>query len=170
MFRRYLLLALPLLACASSASAAVHTIHVDLNGAQERPTPVNTPGTGMAMVTFDDLTGAMTVNGTFQGLTANANNAHVHGYAPLGEPGQAGTSGPPVIQLAWTPAMSGTISGSGTIPQDRIDDVLAGLTYINVHSVGQYAGGEIRGQIIVPEPASLALVGLPALLLMRRRR
>jgi len=167
---RHLMLALPLLACASTVSAAVHTIHVDLNGAQERPTPVNTPGTGMAMVTFDDLTGQMTVNGTFQGLTANANNAHVHGYAPLGQPGQPGTAAGVVFGIQFTPAMSGTISGSGTIPQDRIDDVLAGLTYINVHSVGQYAGGEIRGQIIVPEPASLALVGLPALLLMRRRR
>jgi hypothetical protein len=62
------------------------------------------------------------------------------------------------------------VFGSGTIPQDRIDDVLAGLTYINIHTPGPYAAGEIRGQIIIPEPASLALVGLPALLLMRRRR
>ena len=167
---RHLLLALPLLACASSAYGAVYNLTVPLSGAQERPTPVNTPGTGTATVVFDDVTGLMTVNGTFQNLTANASNAHVHGYAPLGAPGEPGTSGPPVIQLTWTPAMSGTIAGSGTIPTDRIDDVLAGLTYINVHSVGPYAGGEIRGQIIVPEPACLGLAVVPALLLMRRRR
>jgi hypothetical protein len=167
MFRN-LLLALPLLAVASSAYAAQYTLTVPMNGAQERPNPVNTPGTGVATVTFDDLTGVMTVNGTFQNLTANANNAHVHGYAPLGQPGQPAAG--VVFGLNFTPSTSGTVSGTGTIPSDRIDDVLAGLTYINIHSVGQYSGGEIRGQIIVPEPASMALLAVPALLLMRRRR
>jgi hypothetical protein len=75
-----------------------------------------------------------------------------------------------VFGLNFTPSTSGTVSGSGTIPADRIDDVLAGLAYINIHSVGQYSGGEIRGQIIVPEPTSMALLAVPALLLMRRRR
>ena len=49
-------------------------------------------------------------------------------------------------------------------------NILAGLTYVNIHSQ-MFPGGEIRGQIIpIPEPASAgaALLGIAAF--VRRRR
>jgi hypothetical protein len=159
------------LALAAPASATTYQVQVLLTGANERPTPVGTEGFGTATVTFDDQTGAMSVTGDFFALSSNANNAHVHGYAPQGNPGDAGTTGPPVFGLTFTAAMFGAFSGSGTVPSDRIDDVLAGLTYINVHSVN-FPAGEIRGQIVVPEPTSALLggLGLAGLARFGRRR
>jgi hypothetical protein len=160
---------------AASAQAAIWTFNVTINGAQERPTPVATTATGSAVAIFDDVTGSMNITGTFTGLTSNANNAHLHGYSPLGSPGDPGTTSPPVIDLTFTPLQSGTIAGTGTIPAARITDVLGGLTYINVHS-GQFPGGEIRGQLVnpIPEPGTIALaaVGLLAVgyLGLRRRK
>ena len=50
---------------------------------------------------------------------------------------------------------------------------LAGKAYINIHTPGTYAGGEIRGFLApVPEPETYALMlaGLGALTLLARRR
>jgi hypothetical protein len=43
---------------------------------------------------------------------------------------------------------------------NQIADLENGLWYINIHST-TFGGGEIRGQILpVPEPSTLALLGL----------
>jgi hypothetical protein len=67
-----------------------------------------------------------------------------------------------------TPLVSGvggTISGKWDAPEGNnttlapwIDDILAGRAYINFHTA-QFPGGEIRGAI-VPEPSTIALVGI----------
>ena len=42
---------------------------------------------------------------------------------------------------------------------DFIAGLLAGQTYLNIHT-SQFPGGEIRGQLqVVPEPATLVLLG-----------
>jgi len=61
--------------------------------------------------------------------------------------------------------------GSQNLTQPQINDLLAGLWYVNLSS-DAFPNGEIRGQItVVPEPSTLALVTLggAALLLVRRR-
>ena len=49
------------------------------------------------------------------------------------------------------------------------DEILAGLAYINFHTV-QNPGGEIRGTLQVPEPGTLVMLGLGVTLLALRRR
>ncbi|MCC6682505.1 MAG: CHRD domain-containing protein [Phycisphaeraceae bacterium] len=145
---------------ATQAQAVVHNVNVFLDGLQEVP-PVATPATGTATVLFDDVTGDMTVTGSFSDLIGTANNAHVHGYSGPGVNSAA------LIPLTFTAATSGTFSGNGVVD---IANTLAGLTYINVHSTFR-PGGEIRGQIIIPEPASAGLLGACAgAALLRRRR
>ena len=133
-------------------------------------------GSGIVNLTLTGTT--LTLNGSFSGLSANANNAHIHG--PSGPfPASAGVIynlGNSVIPLGGT---SGTINGSvnlATIGSYTLDQQLADLNnsrwYVNIHSVGQFAGGEIRGQILpVPEPSTWALMGFGAFgLLWRLRR
>lgn len=140
---------------ASTAQATVWTFNVTIDGEQEVP-PQNvpiSPGMGTAIVTFDDTTGNMVVNGAFSGLTAAANAAHIHGFAP--EDVAAGV----LFGLDVTNATSGTVTGSGSFTLDQVPLVLGGQTYINIHSPGTYAAGEIRGQLVnpIPEPATIVL-------------
>lgn len=59
--------------------------------------------------------------------------------------------------------------GNNTTLTAVLPGLLNNLTYINFHTV-QNPGGEIRGQLLrVPEPATLALVLLGALLVVLRR-
>ena len=168
MKRAFCLLALSsVIVFSATAQGALWNFEAFLDGLQETP-PVATPGTGYGTGTLDDVTGIMSVSGTFQDLIAPANNAHVHGMAPPGTP--AGV----LFGLTFTAATSGTFSGdnsSSPFTPAQVADVLNELTYVNIHSSFR-PGGEIRGQLlVVPEPSTfvLAAVGLISALAVRRR-
>jgi hypothetical protein len=129
------------LACAlaAAATAQVVTFDLTLSGVQEVP-PVLSAGTGSATVTLDTSSNMVTVTGTFSNLNSTASDCHIHGPAP------AGRIGGIVLGLGFTRAQTGSISGSGTLTSTQAAQMLAGLTYINVHS-NTSPSGEIRGQI-----------------------
>src|SRR5688500_13510466 len=77
------LAAFALLAASSPANAATIQLRAWLNGAQEVPA-VTTSATGIAIVTYDTVSGAFSWNVSYTPLTSAINGAHFHGPTPAG--------------------------------------------------------------------------------------
>jgi hypothetical protein len=152
--------ALAVLSLGASASAfGTHTYGVNMTGAEEVP-PV--PGTGFcgATVTLDDVTGAMTVSGSYTGMSSSVIAGHLHG------PAAPGFNAGIIVSLTVTGGTAGTLSGSATLSPANIANMLNGLTYLNLHTTTN-PGGEVRGQVVTMTPAMpwQWVVGLGALAL-----
>jgi hypothetical protein len=123
-------------------------------------------------------------------INDNLMAAHIHGPAAPGTNAGViwGFLGSPLNDnnpndVVVTPFSSGvgfTVSGKWDLPEGQntsfalqLPNILAGQTYMNFHTV-QFAGGEVRGQIlVVPEPETylLMLAGLAGIgAIVRRRR
>ncbi len=128
----------------ATAQAAPMTMTVPLSGAQQVP-PVNTPGRGSADLTYDPATRMLTWDITFSGLSGAATMAHIHGPAPTGK-----NAGVEVwLSEKGQPATS-PIKGEATLTPAQAQQLMAGDTYVNVHTQA-HPGGEIRGQIVPPK-------------------
>ncbi|HAB16534.1 MAG TPA: PQQ-dependent sugar dehydrogenase [Verrucomicrobiota bacterium] len=118
--------------------------HATLDGASERPNPVVTSASGSALFAIQGLQATYLVS--YQNLKATAIASHLHGYA--GPEGAAG------ILFNLVPAgefgVSGILSGVHTLTTEELAGIVAGQTYVNVHSQQPpgHSGGEIRGQLI----------------------
>ena len=146
------------LAVSAPASATVFLFGTTLSSAGE-PVPTS-PATGNASVSFDDASLNVSVTETFANLVNPASASHVHCCTAV-----AGTGGASVsLGFAGFPAVtSGNYSGSFALSQAAFDTLLAGVqagkAYVNIHSPGTYAAGEIRGFLApVPEPSTYALL------------
>jgi len=124
------------------------TFSAEMNGANERPTPVNTTATGTS--TFILIGNTLLYNITATGLSSPVNGAHIH----VGNSTQAG---PIIFPFTFATIQTGTVaSGSidltgqitpGGITGDSLRVLLNnGNAYTNVHTVNN-PNGEIRGQI-----------------------
>lgn len=160
-----------LIACGSSNDSTsppksnVVNFSVTMTPAAEPPGLKGSPaGTGTFTATLDTVTNVFSYTGTFSGLTSAVNNGHIHGPFTVG--GAATTAG--VILnfntlagatfVGFGTATSGSVSGtvtlnaatqiSATVNGDSLKKLLlAGLTYVNIHTTTN-PGGEIRAQLI----------------------
>ncbi len=131
---------------AATAFAEEITFDFPLTGLEEVP-PVETPGSGMAHVTYDTETNELSWLITYQDLLGTQTAAHFHGPA---EPGQ--NAGPQVNIGTGNPLI-----GSTTITQTQEAQLLSGLWYVNIHSTA-HSGGEIRGQVVQQATAPKVLI------------
>jgi hypothetical protein len=129
---------------AAVALAAPMTINVPLSGTQQVP-PIETAGSGTAVLTYDPETRHLTWSVTYGGLPSDVTMSHFHGPAAAGK--NAGV-------LIWiskqgTPPAS-PITGETTLTPEQAQQFMAGDWYINVHTK-DHPGGEIRGQVVPPK-------------------
>lgn len=119
----------------------VEVTFADLGGEQEVP-PVVSAATGIAAITVNRDSGAITLHANTVGA-ATASAAHIH-------QGYAGQNGGVLIPLQQDPmdAAHWFVDG-GLLDDAGLADYVAGRTYVNVHTPAN-PPGELRGQIAPP--------------------
>lgn len=181
---------LALLGCVSpSASAAMFTYQAFLDGPSEFP-PNASPGTGFAIVTYDDVAVTLRVQMNFSDLIGTTTAAHIHGPTANASTGTAGV-------ITTTPTFTGFPLGVTSGNYDHTFDLTmtssfnpsfvtdngntavgataallaslnAGTAYIDLHTT-VIPGGEIRGFLaLIPEPATAGVMS--ALIVMAATR
>ena len=146
--------------------------------------PATTGGSGGeigAGISFDTISSMLTINigwgsgNGFTDLTGNATGGHIHGITDNPAPASFTENKPVLIALdtlgGWNAsATNGGFSGSVSLDATQATALQEGRLYINVHTQA-HGGGEIRGYLVVPEPATISLFALGAVgcLVLRRR-
>ena len=169
------------LSIAAPASQAAITYVAELDGPSEAP-PNASPGTGRAFVTYDSLAHTLAISADWTGLLGTTPVAHIHCCTAAPFSGAVGvavtpgtlpgfpigvTSGSYDVLLDLTAAATFTaafVTGfAGGVVADAEEALIAGINahtaYFNIHST-VFPGGEIRGFLVVPEPATATLLGL----------
>lgn len=185
------------LAGALPAAAHINQYSTSLFGPLEQPTPNNSPGVGVAVVTLDVDTMMMRVQAGFNGLLGNVSVAHIHCCTAVANDGIAGVATPTPsfpgfpagstfgfydqtfdLSLAssynnpaFIIANGGTVGGAFSALLTGLD---GGKAYFNIHT-NLFPGGEIRGFLApIPEPGTYAMMlaglALMAVIAIRRRR
>ena len=105
-----------------------------LNGAAETPPNAST-ATGSATGTYNTSTKTLSVTTTYSGITPTL--GHIH-------KGAVGVKGDVVFPFT---SLTSPIVFTTTLDAAQESDLMAGLYYVNLHTVA-FGGGEIRGQLI----------------------
>ena len=131
-------------------------VAVGLSPHNQNPAVTNSTGSGNAIsggILFDTVSDVLQVAigygsaAGFTDLSGAATAMHIHGPAGPGTNANVLVSLVPYSFPATDPAKGGVIYGNVLIPTNVVPDLLAGVTYVNIHTALN-PGGEIRGQLI----------------------
>ncbi len=140
MLRSALLAAACLLAVSAHAETVKFT--ATMNADTEVPAKAAPGAAGTATATLDTDTRKLDYDVSWNGLTGPATMAHFHGPAAPGK--NAGVQ----VKIGDASPTSPTspTSGSATLTEDQVTQLMGGEWYANVHTAAN-PGGEIRGQL-----------------------
>jgi CHRD domain/PEP-CTERM motif len=164
-----------------SARATVSVFDAFLSGPNESPANAS-PGTGLALVDYDNVANTLQVQVLFAGLLGTTTASHIHATTPSPFTGTAivATTSPTfagfplgvtsgsysnTLDLSLPSSyFSGFITANGGTVASAEAALLAAMfaneSYLNIHTT-VVPSGEIRGfLVLVPEPSTLALAGL----------
>lgn len=149
------------LVLSTQASAQTITLTANLNGGEETPASLNTGAVGTVEVSVDATNREVAVTLRVFNLPTPATAGHIH-IGSKGTPGPTVLNFPPslvgrtgdftmVFRLGDT---AGVFNARAAIGIHTIDDaiqaIVGGNSYVNVHTT-QFPGGEIRGQLTIPD-------------------
>lgn len=164
--KRSIFIAAVALGCIGASSSHVaKAVLVDFymapNADQVVGVEVDSDGTGAGWLRLNGGTNTIEWSIIYGSLTGDPTMAHLHGPAEPGENAAA--------QVALDHTQNPMI-GSAVISDEQELQLLENLWYVNIHTEA-YPAGEIRGQVtrVIPEPATVALLALGGLFLLRRR-
>lgn len=184
------LLTVGVLLLSLNATAATVSFTTVLSGANENPANAS-PGTGNALVVFNDTAHTMFISIDFSGLLSPTTASHIHCCAAPPANAPVATQTPRFVgfptgataghyentfdltatssfNASFVTAHGGTAASA---EEALIAGAVAGQAYLNIHS-DRFPGGEIRGFLVAtPEPGTFVIAGaaLGALAFLRRR-
>ena len=167
----------------TTAKADVLQYDAFLSGPNESP-PNISPGTGTAIVDYDNVAHTLMVDVSFSGLLGTTTASHIHAATASPGTGTAGVAtttptfaGFPLgvtsgsysnlldltLASSYNPAYVTANGGTTASAEAALAAAMAaGEAYLNIHTT-VVPGGEIRGFLtLVPEPSGAALLGLGA--------
>ena len=126
----------------STVSADLFEVSAIINSAQEIPAPSGVPTTagGFALLEYDDTSKELSWNIAWQDLSGDVVGMHIHG------PATAGNTAGVALNVGGVSGLTSPSIGSAVISDDFAASLLAGESYINIHTSAN-APGEIRGQV-----------------------
>jgi len=138
--RRFLLFCCFIIA--TMAHAEVTDISAIINADQEIPAPNGVPASagGFAHLQYDDVSKELSWNIAWQDLTGDVAGMHIHGPAAVGS--TAGVA----VNVGDLSGLTSPSVGSSIITDDFAMSLLAGESYINIHTAAN-GPGETRGQV-----------------------
>lgn len=122
--------------------AGLEVYTADLNGANERPTPVTTTATATVIITVlaKEISWQVNVTSAIDSVIAG----HIHR-------GVADSAGGVIQSLSPTATgagFTGVVANGAAMPPDSVIALMrAGKAYVNIHTK-KNPGGEIRGQLV----------------------
>lgn len=110
-----------------------------LNGTSEKPTSTTSTATGTFVGDLNTTTRVLSYTVTYTGpFSSSLTGGHIHRIA------KADGTGP--VEIPFSSLTSPITGMTGVLAQTKVDSMLNGFYYVNLHTA-TYPAGEIRGDI-----------------------